>query len=95
MSITGGVIVYATSWFILLLLILPRGVQTQIEADKIEPGTPGGAPAGPLPVRRKLLWVSLAALVPFALFWCLVTYEPLTLTDLDFLFPPSFRDVSQ
>lgn len=92
MSVIGGVVVYAISWWILLLVILPRGVQTQIESGEIEPGTPGGAPAHRLPVRRKLLWISLAALIPFGIFWILIEYQPLTLNDFDFLFPASFKE---
>ena len=44
MSITGGLVLYATLWFLVMFLLLPIGHQSQEEAGQVVPGTPVGAP---------------------------------------------------
>ena len=64
MSITGGLVLYATLWFLVVFLLLPIGHQSQEEAGQVVPGTPVGAPMRPM-MGRKALWAALisAALV--------------------------------
>lgn len=64
MSITGGLVLYATLWFLVMFLLLPIGHQSQEEAGEVVPGTPVGAPMRPM-MGRKALWAALisAALV--------------------------------
>lgn len=64
MSITGGLVLYATLWFLVMFLLLPIGHQSQEEAGQVVPGTPVGAPMRPM-MGRKALWAALisAALV--------------------------------
>ena len=64
MSLTGGLVLYATLWFLSLFLLIPFGQRSQADAGDIVPGTPHGAPHQ-LRVRR-LAW--LATLLSAAIF---------------------------
>ena len=57
MSITGGLVLYATLWFLVMFLLLPIGHQSQEEAGQVVPGTPVGAPMRPM-MGRKALWAA-------------------------------------
>ena len=57
MSITGGIVLYATLWFLCLFLMLPIGHRSQDDAGDIVPGTHAGAPSG-VNWRRKLIWTT-------------------------------------
>lgn len=89
MTWTGAIVLFAIIWFVLFLVILPRGVATQSEAGEIEPGTPPGAPAN-LNIARKSLWTTLATAGVLAVIATVMEAELLTLDDFDFLFPASF-----
>ncbi|MCI4661884.1 MAG: DUF1467 family protein [Neomegalonema sp.] len=90
-SVVGSIVLYAVMWWIVLLLILPRGVQSQGEAGSIEPGTPASAPAR-ISIKRKLLWASLITLIPWAIINGLLFFEVFSLEDFSFLFPDSFKE---
>ena len=44
MNLTGGIILYAVLWFLVLFVFLPFGQQSQAEVGIVTPGTPAGAP---------------------------------------------------
>lgn len=89
MTLTGAIVLFAIIWFVLFLVILPRGVATQSEAGEVEPGTPPGAPAE-INLARKALWTTLGAAAALAAVAAIMEFELLTLDDFDFLFPASF-----
>lgn len=71
MSLTGGIIIYATLWFLTLFIVVMVGQRSQQDAGEVVPGTPAGAPAD-LQVRptvikttaiATLLWAVLAAVI--------------------------------
>ena len=82
MTITSIVVVFATSWFLALLVALPIGIRTQGEAGEITPGTPGSAPADPM-IRTKVIWATIAALFVSAPICLLIVFGGLTIADLD------------
>lgn len=48
MGLVTGILVYIISWWMIFLLALPIGIQSQTEAgEPVEPGTPESAPARP------------------------------------------------
>jgi predicted secreted protein len=71
MSVTSALVLFAVLWFLILLMLLPIGVQSQQEAGRIEPGTPPGAPAGAF-LARKLRWTTIAAAVAFAVIYAVI-----------------------
>ncbi|MEO1292350.1 MAG: DUF1467 family protein [Pseudomonadota bacterium] len=90
-SIVGAVVSFAVIWWLVLLVILPIGVPSQADLGSVEPGTPQSAPAR-MPVKRKLLYATLITIVPWAIFNGFAWFEVVTLEDMDFLFPESFKE---
>lgn len=65
MNLTGGIVLYAVLWFLVLFVLLPIGQKSQAEAGEVVPGTPPGAPADPK-LKKKALWATLIAAVIWA-----------------------------
>lgn len=77
MSITSAIVLFAVLWFLILLMLLPLGVQSQQEAGRVEPGTPPGAPAGAF-LAKKLRWTTIATVIAFAIVYGLIAGEVIT-----------------
>ena len=45
MSITGSIVTYVILWWIILFLLLPFKIKSQLDDKKIYPGTEPGAPS--------------------------------------------------
>lgn len=65
MNLTGGIVLYASLWFLVLFVLLPIGERSQDEAGEVVPGTPKSAPDNPM-LKRKAIWASVIA----AVLWC-------------------------
>lgn len=82
MSITGFIVLYATTWFLTLFCVLPYRTQSQDEAQDIFPGTPPGAPAGD--VMRRKAWVTTLIATPiWAVIVAVILSGWITIADLD------------
>lgn len=77
MSITSAIVLFAVLWFLILLMLLPIGVQSQQEAGEIVPGTPPGAPAGAF-LAKKLRWTTIVTLVAFSIIYGLIAGDVIT-----------------
>ncbi|MFC0280744.1 DUF1467 family protein [Falsigemmobacter intermedius] len=82
MSITAVIVVFAVCWFLVLLIVLPLRMQTQAEAGSIVPGTPAGAPAGPVG-RKKLIVTTIAATLAWAAICLTVMSGAISIRDFD------------
>ncbi len=82
MTITSVVVIFATTWFLALLVALPIGIRTQGEAGEVAPGTPGSAPSDPM-IRKKVTWATIAAVVISLPICLLIAFGGLTIADLD------------
>ncbi|ARJ69968.1 DUF1467 family protein [Paracoccus contaminans] len=71
MSLTGALVMFATTFFLVLFLLLPWGHRSQEEAGEIVPGTPAGAPTDPRLGRKALLAAALAAVLVAVFWWAL------------------------
>lgn len=60
MTITGGLVLFATLFFLVMFLLLPIGHRSQEEAGQVVPGTPVGAPERPM-LGRKAIWAAVIA----------------------------------
>ncbi|KGJ11766.1 DUF1467 family protein [Paracoccus versutus] len=69
MSLTGGIVLYAVLWFLVLFVLLPIGQQSQADVGQVTPGTPAGAPHEPK-LKKKALWATLIA----GLIWGVIAY---------------------
>ena len=82
MSITAVIVIFATIWFLALLVALPIGLRTQAEDGEIVPGTPSSAPVDPM-IRKKLLWATYAATAITIPLCAFIVYSGLSMRDLD------------
>lgn len=57
MNLTGGIVLFASLWFLTLFVVMPIGQRSQADAGEIVAGTHAGAPAG-VPWRSKLIWTT-------------------------------------
>jgi predicted secreted protein len=82
MSITAVIVIFATIWFLALLVCLPIGIRTQGESGDVVPGTPASAPVDAM-IRKKVIWatcVAFAITTPLVLF---ITLGGVTMRDID------------
>jgi predicted secreted protein len=86
MSITAAIVLYSTTWFMVLLMVLPMRGKTQEEAGHVVPGSARSAPedAG---IAWKAKLTTLIATVLFAIFYGIITSGWITIADLDRLRP--------
>lgn len=89
MTWTGAFVLFAVIWFVLFLVLLPRGATTQGEMGEIEPGTPASAPAE-INIARRAFWTTLATLGVLGVIALNMELEIITLDDFEFLYPDSF-----
>lgn len=64
MNLTGGIVLFAVLWFLVLFIVILIGQRSQQDAGHIVPGTPAGAPAD-LRLKGKLIWTTAITVV----FW--------------------------
>ena len=82
MSITGAIVLYATTWFLVFFMVLPVRFVSQGDAGDVTPGTPAGAPAGHV-VARKAKVTTLIALAVWAVMVAVVMSGAITIEDID------------
>jgi predicted secreted protein len=82
-SITSIIVIFASIWFIALLVALPIGVRTQDESGTIVPGTPGSAPVDAM-IAKKCVWATIAALVISVPLCATIIWSGVSIRDLDF-----------
>jgi predicted secreted protein len=55
--------IYFVLWWIVLLAVLPWGVESQEEAGEVSPGSDPGAPARPLLLRKAIATTLVSAVI--------------------------------
>ena len=73
MTLTMGLAVYFTMWWIVLFAVLPFGVRSQHETQEYALGTDPGAPTAPLMV-RKVIWTSIISAGLVCALWACMSY---------------------
>ncbi len=81
MSTTTAVAAFFLIWWVTLFAVLPWGVRSQQEGNKVVPGTDPGAPIVPR-IGRKLMWTTLVTCAIFGVFYVVVTNHLVKLDDL-------------
>ena len=82
MNLTGGIVLYAVLWFLVLFVLAPIGQRSQAEMGEVTPGTPAGAPHAPA-LKRKALWATAIAAVLWAFCAWLILYAGITRADVE------------
>ena len=81
MTITGGLVMFATLWFLVMFLLLPWGHQSQEEAGHVVPGTPAGAPVRPR-LGRKAIWATIISALLVGAIWGFLDSGIVTRADM-------------
>ena len=84
MSITGAIVLFATTWFLVFFVVLPLRFESQGDAGDVMPGTPAGAPSGHV-VGRKAKITTLVTLVIWALMVAVILSGVIGIRDIDFM----------
>ncbi len=84
MSLTVSLALYFIIWWIGLLAVLPFGLRTQGEAGEVVPGTPESAPQS-FRLFKVFAINTVVACAVFALVWCAIEYQWVTVEMLSFV----------
>lgn len=82
MNLTGGIVLFATIWFMAFLTILPIGHKSQSDAGHVVPGTPASAPAE-LNMRRKVITTTIVTIVVWGICAVVLISGAITMEDVD------------
>ena len=86
MSITAAIVLFSTTWFLVLLMVLPMRGKTQEEAGHVVPGTARSAPVEAGIAWKAKLTTAIASVL-FVIFYVIITSGWITIADLDKLRP--------
>ncbi|MCU0802775.1 MAG: DUF1467 family protein [Rhodobacteraceae bacterium] len=84
MSITGAIVVYAVTWFMVFFVVLPLRFTSQGDTGEVVPGTPRGAPATEN-VGQKARITTIAATIIWALICGIILSGWIGIRDFDFM----------
>ncbi len=82
MSITGAIVLYAVTWFMVFFIVLQVRVTAQSDTGHVVPGTPPGAPAHEI-VGQKAKLTTVIATVLWAVICGIILSGWITVADLD------------
>ena len=82
MTITGAIVLYAITWFMVFFIVLPLRFRSQADAGLVEPGTPASAPADAV-VGRKARITTLWASLVWAVLVAVILSGRIGIDDLD------------
>jgi predicted secreted protein len=82
MNITGAIVLYSITWFMVLFCVLPIRMTSQEEAGEVVPGTPRSAPAN-LRMGRKMWITTLVATPIWAAIAAVILWGDIGVQDLD------------
>ena len=84
MNITGGLVLFAVTWFMVFFCVLPLRFESQAEAGAVVPGTPKSAPAD-AQVGRKARLTTLIAVAIFVPMAAVILWGGISVRDIDFM----------
>ncbi|NJM34524.1 MAG: DUF1467 family protein [Rhodomicrobium sp.] len=74
MTLPVGLGIYFICWWLAFFIVLPIGVRTQLDEDRIEPGTADSAPVAPR-LWIKALAATVVSAVIFAAAYAVIAYR--------------------
>lgn len=81
MSITGSIVVFMITWWLILFTILPININSQQEKGNVTEGTDPGAPANPKIVFKLILTTIITTLL-FVVIYVLAYFDILNVREL-------------
>ncbi|AGT09505.1 DUF1467 family protein [Paracoccus aminophilus] len=85
MNLTGGIVLYAVIWFLVLFVLAPIGQRSQADVGEVTPGTPAGAPHNP-PLKRMAIMATIITTVLWGAIAWIILDDIVTRADLVRLF---------
>ena len=82
MGLSGAVVLYAVIWAMTFYCLLPLGIRSQSEADRVVKGTPPSAPTEPR-LRRKALRATAFGTMIWLLAVGVIEFDLLSLDTLE------------
>jgi predicted secreted protein len=82
MTITGAIVLYAVTWFMVFFVVLPIRFTSQADAGSVVPGTPRSAPSTEN-VGKKARVTTIFATVLWAIICGIILSGWITVEDLD------------
>lgn len=82
MNLTGGIVLFATLWFLTFLMVLPVRFKSQADEGTVMPGTPASAPNEAHIVRKAKITTVITLVLWLILAW-VIFYGNITVYDLD------------
>jgi len=70
MGIGTAIAIYFLIWWVVLFMVLPWGVRSQVESGDVGAGTDPGAPVRHR-IWRTLVWTTIVATLVFAVLWAI------------------------
>ena len=80
MSITGSIVTYVILWWIILFLLLPFKIKSQLDDKKINPGTEPGAPSNPR-ILKKVFYTTIITSILFTIIFILSYFNVINIRD--------------
>tara|TARA_B100000676_G_C17826547_1_gene705488 strand:- start:22 stop:279 length:258 start_codon:yes stop_codon:yes gene_type:complete len=80
MSITGSIVTYVILWWIVLFLLLPFKIKSQLDDKNIYPGTEPGAPSNPR-ILKKVFYTTIITSILFTIIFILSYFNVINIRD--------------
>ena len=80
MSITGSIVTYVILWWIILFLLLPFKIKSQLDDKKIYPGTEPGAPSNTR-ILKKVFYTTIITSILFTIIFILSYFNVINIRD--------------
>jgi predicted secreted protein len=84
MNLTGGIVLFASIWWLTLFVVLPIGQRSQADAGEVVAGTHAGAPST-LAWRRKLLITTGVTAAIWGVIAFIILGDYITRADITYL----------
>ena len=81
MSITGAIVIYVILWWIVFFTILPLNIKSQLDNQKIYPGSEPGAPSDPKIIKR-IFSTTLISTILFIIIYILIGFNVINIREL-------------
>ena len=82
MTITGAIVVFAITWFMVFFIVLPIRFVSQGDVGQVVPGTPKGAPADFTVGRKARITTAISVVLAGAIIGVIVSGR-ITIADID------------
>ena len=82
MSITGALILFSITWFMVFFCVLPVRFQSQADRGQVMPGTPASAPEDAMIGKKAKITTGIAVVV-FILLYLVINSGWITVDNMD------------